>query len=291
MTLCCIRSTRILENHLATRRSSSYLNKNFEGCRAKHATLASLAVHGDQGSVNQAARNQAHLGLMTDLRYHFQKAGVATEIGILHALRQWYPDHFIVQTPKSTGLLKFAKVGQASARLDSSTEEYSSRYFKFSSDPAKAPGRLKDDVQLVKYDYEWDGRQFQLYATEYNEKDYGNVHNHYILCPKEEAEIVSGRSKVVDKLIVAATLHGSSVDEEIWVYDRGYWKKSHKLWQAVHASKWEQVILSSEMKAQLVDDVEGFFDRKQDYESFAVPWKVCQRSELLFSILCFWCQK
>ena len=33
-------------------------------------------------------------------------------------------------------------------------------------------------------------------------------------------------------------------------------------------SKWDNVILNSEMKLQLISDIEGFFDRKEDYKSF-----------------------
>jgi len=87
---------------------------------------------------------------------------------------------------------------------------------------------------------------------------------------------------MVDKLIVAASRHLSEIDEEIWVYDRGYWTKNHRLWENVQACNWDNVILNSEMKLQLISDIEGFFDRKEDYKSFAVPWKVSKYDTELY---------
>ena len=249
--------------------------------RQKYATVATSTTQTGQDHSNDENTHEVHLGLMADLRNHFDKVGVATGIGVFHALRQWYPDHIVVQTLKSEGLLEFAEAGKARADLDLSTEQYVTRYYENSSDWSSSDrfqgtGRLKDGIDLAKYDYEWKGRQMLLYAVDYHEHEYSHIHDHYILCPKKDAEIIKGRSRIVDELITAAALHENTACDEIWVYDRGYWKKSHKLWQAVQASHWEYVVLKSETKAQLVDDVEGFFDRKEDYASFAVPWKVCQ---------------
>lgn len=63
-------------------------------------------------------------------------------------------------------------------------------------------------------------------------------------------------------------LHG-----EIWVFDNGYWEKSKELWRAVDGSSWDDVILDPEMKKNLIEDVQGFFDNRELYGNFAVPWK------------------
>ena len=270
-------TSRILERERAL--SPFHLNKHSKSFRVNHATLATSA-----GKIHSSSSpdDQSHVGLMEDIRRHFNNVGVATSIGILHALRQRYPDHIVVQTRKETGILKLAKAGAAKASLDTNTEYYASRYYKLSSGHTKGTGRLKDGVELAKYDYQWNGRQFQIYAVKYDEHEFGHIQNHYILCPKKEAEIVDGRSKIVDELITAAAEYGSNIDNEIWIYDEGYWRKSHRLWKNVQTCKWEQVILNSEMKDQLVADVEGFFDRKEDYASFAVPWKVSRATVFVF---------
>ncbi|KAL8911014.1 MAG: hypothetical protein Q9171_003750 [Xanthocarpia ochracea] len=208
---------------------------------------------------------------MKDVRRHFQNAGLATNIQIFHALRENHPDHIVVETPEDTGILKFAKAGLANATLDTDAEYYASRQYKQAKE-LDGGGRLKDKVHLARFNYQWNGHHFIIYEASYNDADY-TIKNHYILSSKSNGDIVGGRSKVIDELITAAATYGQRIDEEIWVYDRGYWRKNHRLWKDVRACRWDQVILTSDLKCNLVADVEGFFDRKNDYMSFGVPWK------------------
>lgn len=214
-----------------------------------------------------------HHGLMENVRAVFQSAGVATSVGILHAIRKQYPEHVVVQTSRRTGLLDFAEAGFAKASLDTDSEFYASRHYNFRTDGDEQAG-LKDKVELAKYLYEWKGDQYILYAAHCRVGLNDEVNNHYILGPQADAGCVGGRSTAIDELITAAALHGNRINDEIWVYDRGYWRKNRKLWANVQACKWDQVILDDEMKGNLVIDVEGFFDRKEDYTAFGVPWKV-----------------
>ena len=84
----------------------------------------------------------------------------------------------------------------------------------------------------------------------------------------------NNRSSAIDGLIMAAQQHQSKITgNEIWVFDKGYWRKSGRLWQSVQACRWADVILDEEVKQCLRDDVEGFFDRAGQYAAYAVPWK------------------
>lgn len=57
------------------------------------------------------------------------------------------------------------------------------------------------------------------------------------------------------------------------MFDQGRWVKNKELCKSVQESTWEDVILDKDLKDVLVNDVEGFFDCKDDYKQFAVPWK------------------
>lgn len=249
------------------------LNQNqwWRNVGAKKITLAAPSE-----GIQQHRDDEPHLSVIKDLRSHFSNSGVMTSIGISDALRRWYPDHTLTQTPKSTGILKLAKAGQAYAMLDTNTDFYASRTYKLATDHAQGAGHLKYKVEFGKYNYRWKARDFLVYVANYWESENARVQNHYILYPRSEGDIINGQSQVVDKLITAASQHLSKIDNEIWVYDRGYWRKNRKLWENVQACNWEDVILASEMKDQLISDIEGFFDRKDDYKSFAVPWKVSE---------------
>lgn len=240
-----------------------------------HATAAASE------EIQRPYDTEPHIDVMGDLRSHFARSGILPNVGIVDALRRWHPHHTVTQTPKSTGILKFAKAGHAHATLDTIVDFYGSRIYKPATDHPKRSGRLKDEVELGRYSYRWKEWDFHVYVADYWESEYSHVQNHYILCPRSQGDVVHGRSQVVDKLITAASQHMSEIDDEIWVYDRGYWQKNKRLWKNVQSCKWEDVILNKEMKLQLISDVEAFYDRKEDYGSFAVPWKVSYSSVYL----------
>ncbi|KAL8976842.1 MAG: hypothetical protein Q9205_007237 [Flavoplaca limonia] len=207
---------------------------------------------------------------IADIRCHLQSLGVATGIRITQILQQHYPDHVVVKTPKAN-IVNLTKAGLANARLHVESDFYSSR--QFSKDNGDQVGRMADRFELAGFDYQWQDHHFKVYELSYCEWGYLHVELLYMLYPKADADLVEGRSKVIDDLILAAAMHEHKIDNEIWVYDKGYWKKNRKLWRSVQACRWDQVILDEDMKANLVADVEGFFDRKEDYRSFGVPWK------------------
>ncbi|KAK4697290.1 hypothetical protein P7C71_g770, partial [Lecanoromycetidae sp. Uapishka_2] len=172
---------------------------------------------------------------------------------------------------KIDGRPKFAQAGQAYAALDTHAEFYASRTYKLATDNGKGAGRLKYKEEFERYNYRWKHLHFLVYVAKYWESEYTQVHNNYILYPRSEGGVIDGQSQMEDKLIVAGFRHLFEIDEENWIYDRGYWTKNHRLWENVQACNWVNVILNSEMKLQLISDIEGFFDSKGAYKSFAVP--------------------
>ena len=95
----------------------------------------------------------------------------------------------------------------------------------------------------------------------------------YALYPRSESNIIHGHCIETDDLFVAAGKWTSQLHEEVWIFDDGHWEKSNELWKSVSGSSWEDVILDPEMKKNLIEDVQGFFDNQELYAQFAVPWK------------------
>ena len=79
----------------------------------------------------------AHQNVMNDIRSHLKNSRVLTNVGIVDTLRRWYPDHLIIQTSKSTGLLELASDGQAQATLDVGADLYGSRRYNKDLDDMK----------------------------------------------------------------------------------------------------------------------------------------------------------
>ena len=44
-------------------------------------------------------------------------------------------------------------------------------------------------------------------------------------------------------LILAAGLLGEELNEEIWIFNNGYWSKDAGMWQEIQTANWDDVIL------------------------------------------------
>ncbi len=66
----------------------------------------------------------------------------------------------------------------------------------------------------------------------------------------------------------------TELHEEIYVFENGFWNKSHALWQEVQKANWDDVILKQSFKDTVRKDVNSFFDSEDLYKKLAIPWKV-----------------
>lgn len=208
---------------------------------------------------------------------HNNKNRVATGLTFVHGLRQVHPDFFVTFVAAGTcDLLKYAAAGNATAQLDTESEGfYAQRRFQAASRHSEEiRGILGDYVVFGKYAYHWNDQSFLVYLAEWPTPDGRKMRNFYILAPRTGTEASSGRSSAADELILAASEWCTEVHEEIYVFDSGEWTKNEKLWQSVQKATWDEVILDSTMKKTLINDIEGFFDRRDVYKQFSVPWKV-----------------
>lgn len=207
-------------------------------------------------------------------------------IPFLDTLRDYHPDAYIARTRSSIGLIKYADAGHASYKVDSSFPWYGLLT------PEKEEGRktgtgLDIRPDLIRYKYTWRGNRWLVYGFQYYEVGH-QMHDHYIVVDLPSSEQDSSQAqkdvaeakakKAVEKLILAASNHDTdSSEDEIWVYEDGYWRKSKRLWKSVQASSWDDVVLNEDLKKRIRADLEGFFRRKSDYKAFGVPWKRCVR--------------
>ena len=116
---------------------------------------------------------------------HIRQAGrMMPAVCIFEVLRRHYPECTVTQTPKSTGLLKYAWAGQATALLDSDSEFYAARKYKIIGNTKSHTGYFKDKVDYIRYQYQWRGHIFQVYAAEYMEGSH-RIQLHYIVYPRK----------------------------------------------------------------------------------------------------------
>ena len=219
--------------------------------------------------------------VFNDFQKYSSYPRVSPEDAIVSMLREHYPGYSVIVTPKETGIISFANAGQAKAKLAKTNGVMFRTHKPAKGRSANDPGELKDKVLFGKYDYRWNNNTFIVYAAEWRE--YYRTHKvTCILHELEKGDIVTGRSLAADELIAAASRYTNDTHDEVYMYDQEVWTKNKELWGSVQKSSWDDVILNSEMKAALIQDVEGFFDCEEEYKEFAVPWKVRPRSLLLY---------
>ena len=214
-----------------------------------------------------------------DFQRHSTAARTSTELMISSTLRSRYPDHTLtIILQYDCDILAFASAGQAEAVLDSRSDE--SLLYRSYVPPVRrldgAVGYLTDSVQFAKYHCRWQNHDFLVYIVN---GDRGNAGlstsvNQYILHKSEEHGPVKPIVSATDQFITAAAQYSLALHEEVLVFDQGWWQKNHELWESVQKAAWSDVILDEKMKKSLIADVEGFFDERENYREFGVPWKV-----------------
>ena len=67
--------------------------------------------------------------------------------------------------------------------------------------------------------------------------------------------------------------YAAEVRGEVLVFEGGSWRKDEKLFQAIQRADMSALILRGALKADVVDDVVGFFSSKAVYDRYRVPHK------------------
>ena len=74
--------------------------------------------------------------------------------------------------------------------------------------------------------------------------------------------------------LITTVVKALSGDESkfIYVFDN-YWSRSRELWEEVQKASWDKVILDEKMKHALQSVTQNFFDSRDVYRKYSVPWK------------------
>lgn len=196
---------------------------------------------------------------------------VDVKLQMTSALQARYPDlNITVIASNNCPLQQFAALGHATSTLDTDTEHISRwRSYIVAARPG-AEGHLGDNFAFAKFHYKWGDEDFIVY--EISVEPWANFQ--YILKEPGKGEDTRSHCKVTDALIksVVNAVIGDA-NEYVYVFDQGRLTRSKEMWLEVQKATWDKVILDSEMKAELVDIASNFFDSKDVYEQFGVPWK------------------
>lgn len=227
-----------------------------------------------------AATAEHGSSVFTEFKNHANGTRTDTRSTVLRLLRESYPEYHVTESNRSSiALFEFAQAEKATVVHDHTDESFNAtrswRPVGERIEKKLHPGKLADDFRFARFQYIWEAREFLVYYVSWQDPFKGPEQIFYILYQRVEngANIVDGHCLETDELCLAAGKWTSLLHKEIWVFDDGHWEKSQELFKSVNGSSWDDVILDQEMKKNLIEDVQGFFDNQKLYSQFAVPWK------------------
>lgn len=216
-----------------------------------------------------------HKEVFQDFKDHCGAHRVETQLVVLELLRSRHPDFHVTCIPQhKCDLFGYAAAGHATATLDGDDSLDTMRYYSEQGPRLeKKPGILRDGVRFGRWRYTWKHSEYLVYEHLIPEPFRRPTVVFYVLSPLISGVIKDGHLSTTDELLLAVGAWSTELHEEIYVMDEGDWTKSKDLWKSVQGCSWDEVILDSDMKASLIEDVHGFFNNRQLYKMLSVPWK------------------
>ena len=94
-----------------------------------------------------------------------------------------------------------------------------------------------------------------------------------VRCPIRHHWIVAEETKIAEEFYNAVCAWSCEVRGEILVYQDGYFQKDQQLHQSIKTATFDNLILPETLKRQIQDDFQRFFDSREVYERYGIPWK------------------
>lgn len=148
-------------------------------------------------------------------------------------------------------------------------------------------GNIGERLFFSSFLFYWASHEFLVYLIDGRDGDsfYPAVRNQYIVSsPSDTATAcrqqatTNNESESADPvytMIREVGQYTSSLHDEIWVFNDGFWQKDGELYRAILKSKWENVILPESLKKEVREVAERFFAKgtRRTYHRLGVPWK------------------
>lgn len=233
--------------------------------------------------------------------FHTADTRVSTDTILQSTLRGSCRSHHLTVT--ASPLLKYAKAGHATATpradglplLRKRVYIPPARRLKKTSNLGKGEkmeeekGKLRDVVSFGAYDYVWQEEHFVVYVAEGQNGALGDPETFFYVLKKatdgssaeegeqeegEDRDLRTGNSPTTDALLLAANKWAEQSNNEVWVFDQGYWRPDSELSaDAVRDIDLDDIILEPATKEAIMRDVVGFFGAREQYARFGTPWK------------------
>ncbi|HEY2961767.1 MAG TPA: ATP-binding protein [Pyrinomonadaceae bacterium] len=177
---------------------------------------------------------------------------VARELAELH------PGKTILQgTDWEFDLEAFVRAGKCSV------VEQKSVFYHTSIDWEGRGKKLKPRIQNAWLNVLWEGELLDVVLITWAENGY-RCRKHWI---------VADDNQIAEKFYDAVCEWSCEVRGEIVVYEDGYFNKNKELFDSIKSATFENLILGDSLKQQIRDDFKQFFDSRETYERYGIPWR------------------
>jgi hypothetical protein len=113
------------------------------------------------------------------------------------------------------------------------------------------------------FDVEWEDQGLELLQIHYQ-----------TACGSSDHVWVVAESDALARAFFAAVCRwNTAIREEVYVFQEGYWQKDSDLFKSIQSSRLGNLILPPGLKEAIRDDAAGFFDSKERYRRYNIPWK------------------
>jgi len=114
------------------------------------------------------------------------------------------------------------------------------------------------------FDVTWEGQSFGLLQVQFE-----------TACGTTNRVWVTGESEAAARGFFAAVCRWSTAVREgvVYVFQEGYWNTDAELFRSIQSSRLDGLILPPGLKETVRDDAAAFFNAKNRYARFNVPWK------------------
>src|SRR5215510_15064523 len=109
----------------------------------------------------------------------------------------------------------------------------------------------------------WKGQLLDVVLISWAERSY-SLRHHWI---------VADERKIAEDFFQAVCEWGSEVRGEILVFQDGYFQKDKQLFNSIKSATFDSLILPSALKQQIQNDFQQFFNSREVYERYGIPWK------------------
>ncbi|EWC47437.1 hypothetical protein DRE_00405 [Drechslerella stenobrocha 248] len=191
---------------------------------------------------------------------------------IINAVRQSHQHSRLI--PLDTGNLDifgFCFTGHAQLQMLTSVVEGTGISTFFFSPPYKrtggAQGQIGQEPQYEIGTITYRGAKWTVYFASWM-KGFEFYRRAYIVHDLD----VAGDA-LVDEFVVKCGVWTTTPREQIWVFDQGWWQLDAALYASVMKANWADIILPEDLKADVLNDMLGFFAAEDTYRGLRMPWK------------------